>query len=169
MEQITCFPINRKQTALADVLSETHWEEEAEGESGKMGGLELVTVVLGGFRFTYFWLWVFVAAVGCSLAAVSRGSLFIAAVGFSSWWFSCCRVQALCARALVVRTKGLSCPRRMGSFQIRVRTGEPCIARQILNHWTAREDPCDLVLKLLLHQLRAKELMLLNCGVGEDS
>ena len=73
MEQITCFPINRKQTALADVLSETHWEEEAEGESGKMGGLELVTVVLGGFRFTYFWLWVFVAAVGCSLAAVSRG------------------------------------------------------------------------------------------------
>ena len=47
LEQITCFPINRKQTELADFLSGIHQEEAAEGDSDKVRALELVTLVLG--------------------------------------------------------------------------------------------------------------------------
>ena len=83
---------------------------------------------------------------------MSGGHSSLLCVGFSSWWFSCCRVQALGARALVVMMHRLRCPQCVGYFRIRARTGEPCIARWILNHWTTRETPCDLVLKLLLHQ-----------------
>ena len=36
---------------------------------------------------------------------------------------------------------GFSCPTACGIFHIRDRTKVPCIARQILNHWTAREAP----------------------------
>ena len=43
--------------------------------------------VLNFFLFFYFWLrWVFVAACGLSLVAVSRGYSSLGCTGFSLWW-----------------------------------------------------------------------------------
>ena len=53
------------------------------------------------------------------------------------WAYSNCNELGLlwlCHMALVAL-------RHVGSFQARDQTGVPCIARQILNHWTTREAP----------------------------
>ena len=41
--------------------------------------------------------------------------------------------------SVVVAAQGLSCPVAWGASWTRDQTGVPCIARQILNHWTTRE------------------------------
>ena len=53
--------------------------------------------------------------------------------------FSCCRAQALACSASVVVAHTLNCSVARGIFPDRDRTYVPCIARQILNHWTTRE------------------------------
>ena len=66
-----------------------------------------VWLIVGGllffffFRFIYFWLhWVFIAARGLSLLSASRGYSLLQCTGFSLWWFSYCRAEALGAWAL---------------------------------------------------------------------
>ena len=97
-------------------------------------------------KFIYFWLfWVFIAAHSLSLVTVLGASRFSG--------FSYGRAQASIvgtpglnncdSRALERRLRscgtGLSVPRHVGSFQIKDRTGVPCVANCILNHWTTRE------------------------------
>ena len=58
--------------------------------------------------------------------------------------FSCCRAEALGARASVVVARGLSCSAACGIFHVgssraRARTRVPCIGRRILNHCATRE------------------------------
>ena len=47
-------------------------------------------------------------------------------------------------------THGLSCSRHVGSSPTRDQTLVPCIARQILNHWTTREAPTLVIIKRTL-------------------
>ena len=59
--------------------------------------------------FFFFWLhWVFVAACGLSLVAVSGGLLFVAVHGLLIAMASRCRARALETRASVVVVHGLS-------------------------------------------------------------
>ena len=61
------------------------------------------------FLLFIFWLcWVFVAACGLSLVAASRGYLHCGARASHCSGFSCCRAQALGARASVLVERGLS-------------------------------------------------------------
>ena len=61
--------------------------------------------------------------------------------------FSCCGTQAVehtgfsscCMRAQWLWLMGLVVPQLVGSSWTRDRTGVPCIARWIPNHWTTRE------------------------------
>ena len=77
--------------------------------------------------FIYFWLHrVFIAAHGLSLVAETSG-LF------------CCRARALWHTGSVVVVLGLSCPVACGIFPYWGSNLCPCIARQIVNHWTIRE------------------------------
>ena len=62
------------------------------------------------YLFIYFWLrWVFVAACGLSLVAVSGAILPCGAWASHCSGFSCCGAQALGLRASVVVARGLSC------------------------------------------------------------
>ena len=61
--------------------------------------------------------------------------------GCSLQWFSHCRAQALGCVVSVVVVHRLSCPMTCGIFLDRGLNGVPCIARQIINHWTTREVP----------------------------
>ena len=108
----------------------------------------------------YFWLCQFFSAVGrLSLVAASRGYSSFTAWASRCSGFSCCRAQALgctgfssCgtwarqlwlpgfrAQAQQLWRTGLAAPGHVGSSQIRDPTGVTCIAKQILNHWTARK------------------------------
>ena len=83
-----------------------------------------------------------VAGRGLSLA-VARGHCSLAAShcsGFSR------------PGGVIAEAHGLSCPRHVGSSQIRDQTHVSCIGRQILNHWTTREVPNNefLSLKVIL-------------------
>ena len=127
------------------------------------------------YLFIYFWLrWVFVAARGLSLVAVSRGYSSLWCTGFSLWWlliavashcggFSCCRARALGTWASVVVAHGLqstgsvvvvhglSCSAACGIFPDQ--GSNPCPL-----HWQADSQPlrhqgCPklLILKLGIH------------------
>ena len=110
--------------------------------------------------FIYFWLrWVFVAAHGLSLVAVSGGYSSLRCVGFSLQWllllwstssrcagFSSCGMQAQQfwlvgsrVQAQQLWRMGLVAPRHVGSSRPRAQTRVPCVGRQILNHCTTRE------------------------------
>ena len=66
---------------------------------------------------------------------VATGATLHCGVGAShSGGFSCCRAWALDSLASVVAAHGLP-------SQTRNQTSVPCVARQILNHWTPREVP----------------------------
>ena len=54
---------------------------------------------------------------------------------------SCGRAQALGSWTRSLWGSGLVAPQHVGSSWTTDRTGVPCIARQILNHWTNREAP----------------------------
>ena len=119
------------------------------------------------FLFIYFWLcWVFVAARGLSLVAVSGGYSSLQCAGFSLRWllslwstgsrhagFSSCgtRAQQLWltgsrAQAQQLWRTGLVTPRHVGSSRTRARTRVPCIGRRILNHCATREAPTHVIL-----------------------
>ena len=110
--------------------------------------------------FIYFWLhWVFFAARGLSLVAVSGGYSSLRCSGFSLRWLLLLRstgsrweasvVAALWAQQLWLAGSGaqaqqlrctrLVAPRHVGSSRTRARTRVPCIGRRILNHCTTRE------------------------------
>ena len=107
----------------------------------------------------YFWLcWVFVAARGLSLVAVSGGYSSLRCAGFSLLWllllrstgsrragFSSCGSRALECR--LMWHMGFAAPRHVGSSRTRDRTCVSCIGRWILNHCTAREIPGPQFLK----------------------
>ena len=60
------------------------------------------------FNLFYFWLcWVFIAVHGLSLVAVSGGYSSCGVRASHCSGFSCCRAQALGARASVVAARGL--------------------------------------------------------------
>ena len=86
---------------------------------------------------------VFIAVRGLSLAAASRGLLFIFAVlRFLSWWPLL--LKSTSSRACLgsaVAAHRFSCPQHVESSQTRDRTCVLCIARWILNPWTTREVP----------------------------
>ena len=112
--------------------------------------------------FIYFWLcWVFVAACGLSLVAVSGCYSLLRCAGFSLQWllllrstgsrctgFSNCGtwsqqlwLKGSGAVAQQLWCTGLVAPQHVGSSRTRVRTRVPCIGRWILNHCTTREAP----------------------------
>ena len=115
--------------------------------------------------YFYFLAVVFVAPHGLSLVAGSGGCSLGTCVGFSSsgllitvasvfltdpglqlhgcsncstwaqqWWCMGCRAQGQ-----QLWDTGLIAPWHVGSSQTRNQTGVPCIARQILDHWTTGE------------------------------
>ena len=110
--------------------------------------------------FIYFWLhWVFVAACGLSLVAVSRGYSSLQCAGFSLRWllllrstgsrcmgFSSCGAWAQQlwlagsrAQAQQLQRTGLVALQHVGCSQTRARTRVPCVGRRILNHCATRE------------------------------
>ena len=105
------------------------------------------------FFFFHFWLcWVFIAAHGLSLVAVSRGYSSLWCAGFSLQWllllrsmgsrhagFSSCGSWSLERRLSSCWCTGLVAPRHVESSQTRDQVRVPCIGRQILNHCTTRE------------------------------
>ena len=95
--------------------------------------------------FTYLF-GVFVAVHGLSLVAVFGGYSLVGGAGDSHCGgFSCCGVRAVGAWASVVSLNGLRCPTACGIFPDQGSNpcpkpvSLPCIYRQVLNHWTARE------------------------------
>ena len=85
------------------------------------------------YLFIYFWLcWVFVAALGLSLAAVSGD--------YPGGAFSCCSAQAPEHR-LVIVTHGLHCPTTCRIFPDQGLNHVPGIGRRTLDHWTTRKVP----------------------------
>ena len=80
---------------------------------------------------------------GYSLVTMCRLLIVVAsrAVGHRLWgtWASGVMARGLRSVGLLVVVHGLSCLRHWGSSQTSDGTGTPCIARQIPNHWTARE------------------------------
>ena len=119
--------------------------------------------------FTYFWLcWVFVAARGLSLVAVSGGYSSLQCAGFSLRWllslrstgsrhagFSSCGMWAQQlwltgsrAQAQQLWRSGLVAPRHVGSSRTRDRTHVPCLGRRILNHCATREAPMNFLIPL---------------------
>ena len=98
----------------------------------------------------------FVAALGLSLAAVSRGYSSLGCSSFSlqpPWLQSkgsgVHRLQCLQSQGSEVVARGLSCSKPHGleasSSQTRDRTLVHCIGRQIPIHWTAKEIHCSPV------------------------
>ena len=68
--------------------------------------------------------------------------------GLSRWgaqalgvWASGVAAYGLCSAGSELWCTGLAASQHVGSSRTRDRTGVPCIARQILNHWTTREAP----------------------------
>ena len=83
------------------------WQEGAPAGSGPTPGLRhqsrLLRIFFFNYLFYFFWLrWVFVAARGLSLVAVSRATLRCGARASHCGGFSRCRARALCVRASVV-------------------------------------------------------------------
>ena len=60
-------------------------------------------------------------------------------VGFSLWWLLLLQSTGSRAQTQSLQCLGLVAPWFLGSPQTRGWTCVPCIARQILNHWTTRE------------------------------
>ena len=127
-----------------------------------MKNIKLSFFFLHIYLFIYFWLrWVFVAARGLSLVAVSGGYSLLQCMGFSLRWllllwstgsryvgFSSCGMQAQQlwltgsrAHAQQLWRTDLVAPQHVGSSWTRARTRVPCIGRQILNHCATREVP----------------------------
>ena len=102
--------------------------------------------------FCHFWLgWVFpaapglfAAAHGLALIAASGGSSLVAVLSLSLWWLSLSQSTGSGAPGLRDVVHEHSCSWACGIFvpapqiePVRV----PCLRRQILNHWAAREVP----------------------------
>ena len=93
--------------------------------------------------------WVFIAACGLSLVAMSRNYSSLQCMGVSLWWLlllqsTGSRCMGFCncgAWAQLLRCINLVALRHVGSSWTRDQTCVPCIGRQILNHWTIREVP----------------------------
>ena len=107
-------------------------------------------------NFIYFHLrlcWVFVAACGLSLVAVSRGHSLVVVHGLltevasltaehrgQSVWLGSGGSQALgLTQARELRCTGLVALWHVESSRTRDQSCVPCTGRQILNHWTTRE------------------------------
>ena len=113
------------------------------------------------YLLIYFWLhWVFVAARGLSLVAVSGGYsslgctvllwrlLLLQSTGSRHAGFSSCDAWAQWlwlmgsrAQAQKLWRTGLVAPRHVGSSRIRDRTRVPCIGRRVLDHYATGEVP----------------------------
>ena len=98
-------------------------------------------------KFIYFWLcWVFVAACGLSLAAVSGGYSSLRCADFSLRWLPLLRSTGSRRTGSRVQAQQLwrtrlVAPQHVGSSRTRARTCVPCIGRHILNHCATREAP----------------------------
>ena len=79
------------------------------------------------------------ALLGLSLVAASWGQSMVH--GLLTAVASRCRAPALACTGSVVVTYGFVALRHVESSWIRDQIHVPCIARQILNHWTTREVP----------------------------
>ena len=90
----------------------------------------------------YFWLfWVFIAAQGLSLAAVSRGYSLAVVYGFSlQWLFLFWSMGSKRLSSLVVAHKP-SCPTAGGIFPDQGLIRVLCIGRPIPNPWHTRKFP----------------------------
>ena len=76
----------------------------------------------GIFFYLFIYLFIYLLAASC----LSCGT-----------WTLCCAARV----SLWLWRVGLVAPRHVGSSPTTARTGVPCIARWILNHWTTREVP----------------------------
>ena len=101
-------------------------------------GCVVVSTCSSFYLFIYFWpCWVFIAAHGLSLVAVSRWwLLLLQSTGSRRADFSSCGTQAQ-----QLWRMGLVAPRHVGSSQTKARTRVPCLGRWILNHCATREAP----------------------------
>ena len=81
-----------------------------------------------------------------SLVAASGGYSSLQGTGFSLQWF-----LLLWSTGSAVWHTGLEALQQAGSSQTSDGTGVPWIARQIPIHWTPREAPSDLFLRVSLH------------------
>ena len=96
--------------------------------------------------FIFWLLWVFIAACGLSLVLASGGFCFLWCAGFSLWGLRllqssgsrCVGFSSCSSRALEHWLSSLA-SRHVRSSWTKDRTRVPCIAWQILNHWTTRE------------------------------
>ena len=127
---------------------------------GLYAGVNCLLFLYKFIYFIYFWLrWVFVAARGLSLVAVSGGYSSLRCAGFSLRWllllrstgsrragFSSCGtwaqqlwLEGSRAKAQQLWRTGFIAPQHVGSSRARARTRVPCVGRRILNHCTTRE------------------------------
>ena len=121
------------------------WPGESHGLNSPWGHKESdMTERLSHFHWVkthawVFWVllclrWVFTAAHGLSLVAVSGRDSSWGYVGFSLQW-----PLLLWSTAWWSWSTGLVSPRHVGSSQTRDRTCGPCTGQHVLNHWTVRE------------------------------
>ena len=107
------------------------------------------------YLFIYFWLrWVFVAAHGLSLVAVSGGYSSLRCMGFSLQWLLLLRSTGSRGASSVVVARGLCCSVACGIFPHQGSTRVPCIGRWILNHCATREVPVWFHLFEVLYQTK---------------
>ena len=92
--------------------------------------------------FIYFWLpWVFIAAGGLSLVAVSRGYSLLRCAGFSLQWLLLLWSTGSRRVSSVVVAHGLSCSAACGIFPDQGSNPVPCTGRRIPNHCATRKVP----------------------------
>ena len=91
--------------------------------------------------FIYFWLhWVFIAAHGLSLVAVSGAYSLLRCAGFSLRWLLLLRSMGFrCVGFSSCGTWGLVALRHVGSSRTRAGAHVACIGRWFLKHCTTRE------------------------------
>ena len=119
------------------------------------------------FQFSFFYIYLFIHFLAVSGLSFGTQSLRCGAQASLQLWFTGsrpCKLSSCCAWALqlwhaacLVVTYGLSsCGMRaqfpQGMWDLSSltedRTGIPCIAKPILNHWTTREAPVIIILNL---------------------
>ena len=123
----------------------------------------------------YFWLhWVLVAVLRVSPAAASRHYSLVGVRGLLIAMASLVveyRLQGMQASVAVaqgLQSTGLVAPRHVGVLPNQGRTGIPCIARQILNHWTtwsALQSACSSFLHIL--KLNCLYFFLHRCSLSD--
>ena len=115
------------------------------------------------------WLQQAGATLHCCAGFSLRWPLLLQSTGSRSLGFSSCSTWALQLRLVGCRPlaqqlwrTGLLAPQYAGSSQTRDQTSVPCIARCVLNHWTAKEAPLLSYFSVSLEPSQRREMLFIG-------